>query len=710
MQAKTLDEYFERYGSLLGQQAIKAMKPLHIPNGNQEAIGLMRELFDAQRHVVSGGVKALKRQKSLMIVAEMGTGKTIMAMATIHAHAQPKGKQYRALVFCPGQLVGKWNREIEETIPDVQVSIIDHWSDLAGLRRRLSNNWDVPQSSRRWPCPRGPEWHVIARDRAKLGSRWRPAWVRRAQMQETGLRCPKCGELQRDKAGVLLEPAELSRKQSKCGACGESLWQFTSELARWEPARYIHKHMKGFFDYLVIDEFHEEKSSDSAQGNAVGSLAAACNKVVALTGTLIGGYAEHIRPLLFRLSPRSLVREGFGWKDSTAFNERYGRVEVKTTVRDGGRYEGDDNANSRGKRSSKTKNIRPGIMPTLFGRHLLGNSVFLSLDEVADNLPPMTEAIEAVQMAPYQEEEYRRIEQAMTSTIRDMLRKGNRRFLGAMLQTLLSWPDYPFGWGQVGYWERTPSGDKTFVPVVFPANLPASEVYPKEERLLELLQAERWSGRQSWVFVQYTQERDVCQRLADLCGNRGLRAKILRSSVAPAKREQWIAKNSHGVDVMISHPKLVETGLDLFCKNGGHNFPSLCFYETGYNLFTLRQASRRAWRIGQNERCRVTYLYYAGTMQERAMSMMGDKLVAAQALEGKFSSDGLAILSGDACSAEMELAKSLSDQIDVGHADRHWRRVVSTVQQTMGSEFTDEQAAFLGDILAGLPEVHATPG
>ena len=60
------------------------------------------------------------------------------------------------------------------------------------------------------------------------------------------------------------------------------------------------------------------------------------------------------------------------------------------------------------------------------------------------------------------------------------------------------------------------------------------------------------------------------------------------------------------------------------------------FYETGYNLFTLRQASRRSWRIGQKEACRIVYFYYEGTMQDRAMALMGKKLTAAQALEGIF--------------------------------------------------------------------------
>ena len=124
--------------------------------------------------------------------------------------------------------------------------------------------------------------------------------------------------------------------------------------------------MRRFFTYLVLDEVHEEKGADTAQGHAAAALAASCQKVIALTGTLIGGYAEHLRPLLFRLAPRSLVREGLGWSNATAFNERYGRIETRITERSGGRSE--DNRMSRGSKST-TKCVRPGIMPALFGRN-----------------------------------------------------------------------------------------------------------------------------------------------------------------------------------------------------------------------------------------------------------------------------------------------------------------------------------------------------
>ena len=64
-----------------------------------------------------------------------------------------------------------------------------------------------------------------------------------------------------------------------------------------------------------------------------------------------------------------------------------------------------------------------------------------------------------------------------------------------------------------------------------------------------------------------------------------------------SKREAWYAKQvKDGVQVVICHPKLVETGLDLL-----DFLNCIIFYESGYSLHTLRQASRRSWRIGQRQ-------------------------------------------------------------------------------------------------------------
>src|SRR5207248_1863736 len=57
--------------------------------------------------------------------------------------------------------------------------------------------------------------------------------------------------------------------------CGSPLWQMTGELRRYEPALYIKRHLRHFFEYLILDEVHEEKGSDTAQGHAAAALAAA---------------------------------------------------------------------------------------------------------------------------------------------------------------------------------------------------------------------------------------------------------------------------------------------------------------------------------------------------------------------------------------------------------------------------------------------------
>jgi hypothetical protein len=684
-----LDDYMLTYGALLGKQAERALQPLHVPGRDAlPSMDLVRDPFEAQAHVIEAARKALTRQKALLMVGEMGTGKTLMGIGAIHVHAQ--GRLYRALVFSPGQLVHKWEREIRETLGDVEVIQLKTWEALLRLDRTKK--------------PGRAQWYVIARDRAKLGAKWQPAYHPSKHCVDGFLRCPQCGLrlVTEDREPLQLgRPAKngqagtgLWKRRLKCErvltndrgkndpereqgcrlveGCGSPLWQMTGELWRYEPALFIKRRLRGFFDYLILDEVHEEKGSDTAQGHAAGALASACRKVIALTGTLIGGYAEHLRPLLFRLSPRSLVQEGLGWSNVTAFNERYGRIETRITERSGVR--GEDNRMSRGSKTT-IKSVKPGVMPMLFGKHLIDKTVFLSLNEVADNLPSLEEECLSVRMDSEQAVAYRRdVEEPLATAIKEMMKRRDRRLLGAMLQTLLAYPDYPFGWGPIGYFDAESGG---YVTVARPPNLPDNVIRPKERALLDLVGAEKAKGRKAWVYVQFNDKHDVQGRLEKLLLQAGFKVEVLRASVPLARREEWIAEHAPQLDVVISHPRLVETGLDLFDKGGRHNFPTICFYETGYNLFTLRQASRRSWRIGQRETCRIVYFYYEGTMQERAMALMGKKLTAAQALEGTFSSEGLVALAGEDANVEIALARSLVERMDEGDARRMWGKVVN---------------------------------
>lgn len=1038
-----LDAYLNKYGQYLGESAQNALKPLHIP-GRDAAIDfseMPRNPFNPQAHVITAAVKSLDRQKSILLVCEMGTGKTLMGMQAAHSHA--KGKPYRALIFCPGQLVNKWERELRETITGVDVHQLRDWRDVIKLRRG-----DKPTK---------PAWYVISRDRAKLGAKWRA--VKTKDRRGIGV-CPLCNwSILNPKTQSPIPFATLSKKKHFCENCEQPLWTYTHELKRWEPALYIKRKLKGFFHYLIVDECfpgdtlistesgqrpikdimpgdrvwsmkdggmvlrtvvrrikkttanrlvevahdfgsfrctpnhkiwttggyvaasrlcdkdvlviqdgaiyadhrqgvsdlpksvsmlaegdsrredlqrlvrarveetesaaaedgqreaaqeaayqgsanyvrtlrrgkdgrcegygpsllrevllcegemeieqlsrkdhpkdeqerefpssfvgvdegtefspgserkgkcceagpqvrrgerrewithatatsptarlgmaeelpgisnsddnrkvvgdgcgyraskdahsnrsgrriaqlheteeqrqnqdgisrigrmdrapvlelrsgrtdrgmprqsgvggtsrvrsvgvvreterevydleiedthcyfangvlvsncHQEKSSESAQANAVGSLAAASGKVIGLTGTLIGGYAEHIRPLLYRLAPKSIVEEGLAWEEYMAFNERYGRIETRITEKES--HSLNDNSQSRGSKRQTNKIVRPGIMPSLFGRHLIDKAIFLSLEELADNLPPLAEEVIGVNMDAEVAPVYAKIEEDLRAAVKEM-GPGDKRLLGKMLQVLLGYPDHPHGYGEIGFYD-----ENQWVSVTDCPDLDAEKLRPKEKALLKLALAEHDEGRQLWVYCQMTDKRDVLKRLEGLMQDRGLRVKVLRSSVKLSDREEWIERHGRSVDVVLSHPQLVETGLDLFDKRGGHNFCSLAFYETGYNLFTLRQASRRAWRIGQQKACKVFYFYYNGTMQERAMTLMGRKMTAAAALEGKFSSEGLAAMAGEDASIELAMARSLANKINDMDAARAWEKVASRPQPSRALE------------------------
>jgi tRNA A37 threonylcarbamoyladenosine biosynthesis protein TsaE len=551
---QNLDDYMLAYGSILGRQAERSLEPLHVPGRDPlPALGLKREPFEAQAHVIEAVSKAFRRQKSILLVGQVGSGKTIMSQASIHRHAN--GKPYRSLVFCPGQLVNKWAREIRATIPDAEVIQIETWKNLLHLEKGTK--------------PGAPEWYIISRDRAKLGSRWMPAF--RQKRGEHYIRCPQCGRrLVNDKKEPLRE-GQLGKKRLACKftlyqrgepiyhqhegwkratgselhkGCGSQLWQMIRDPNRYTPATYIKRRLKRFFDYLVVDEIHEEKGQDTAQGHAAGALISAVKKVIALTGTLIGGKAEHLRPLLFRLAPRSLIQEGLSWTAMQEFSERYGRIETTIRVTEGGRDDGEDNRMSRGSSGSRsvTKTIQPGVMPALFGRHLIEKAVFLGLGEIAAGLPDLEEEAVPVLMDEELGPAYFMVEEALKDEIRNMMRRSHgkdQRLLGAMLQTLLQYPDHPYGWDQVGYWQKGEGGgDGEFVCVVEPPNLPENVLRPKEKAIIKLVPDERRQGRKVWVYVQYTGKHDVESRVERILRTAGFRVGVLRSTVEPKKREE----------------------------------------------------------------------------------------------------------------------------------------------------------------------------
>ena len=149
--------------------------------------------------------------------------------------------------------------------------------------------------------------------------------------------------------------------------------------------------------------------------------------------------------------------------------------------------------------------------------------------------------------------------------------------------------------------------------------------------------------------------------------------------VVPELREASYERQLRaGVQVVICHLRLVQTGLDLW------SFPDIFFYETGYSIHTLRQSSRRSWWIGQRSNVNVKFFYYADTMQETCVRLMGKKLLVSLAMEGKFASDGLqAIDEGD--DILMAMARELVTEKGIGEsADAVWKQLQKQQEEVFG--------------------------
>jgi hypothetical protein len=229
-------------------------------------------------------------------------------------------------------------------------------------------------------------------------------------------------------------------------------------------------------------------------------------------------------------------------------------------------------------------------------------------------------------------------------------------------------------------------------------------VYAKERRLVEEVKASLERGRKVQVYAVYTQKRDVTRRLESILAKEGIRVAVLTTEVAPEQRESWYERQLRaGVQVVIAHPRLVQTGLDLWAM------ADIFFYETGYSIYTLRQASRRSWRIGQRSNVSVKFFYYAGTMQEACLRLMGKKLLVSLAMEGKFASDGLqAIDEGD--DILMAMARELVTEKGIGEsADHVWRQLQRQQAEVFGVRAAEASPSEIKPSAETAPEVIIPP-
>jgi hypothetical protein len=118
---ETYFDYLRHFSHEIGSRIVEMYPPLQGPNDPlaTEIATLLRTPLPAQALTISGSAKHLETARSVRVVGECGTGKTLMSAGIAHSHA--KGKPYTALSMCPPHLVYKWAREVFETIPRASV-------------------------------------------------------------------------------------------------------------------------------------------------------------------------------------------------------------------------------------------------------------------------------------------------------------------------------------------------------------------------------------------------------------------------------------------------------------------------------------------------------------------------------------------------------------------------------------------------------------
>lgn len=331
-------------------------------------------LYEAQL----AGAEAIKRQlskeKMTMLVSSCGTGKTKIGAAALYAYQKSKGGgRHINVVTCPSHVVKKWVRELYETVPDCVARVVSSITDIDRMYE-LYRHTDKTL------------FMVLSKESARNGYLRKPAVT--LNERRNGFVCPVCGALQqmtvsRDGFSYAVPADSLyfkeeNAKNHKCGECKTVLWEAdnpdclvpeknewvriggygyihrkfaVSDLSRakapgmkkqvmavienpdgifpaagaykrYPLSRYIKQRFRKI-DAYIADELHEY-SGESAQGEAMAEIAGISKKVIAMTATLINGYAKGMFYLLFRLKPRLMTADGFKHDDARKFCRRCG--------------------------------------------------------------------------------------------------------------------------------------------------------------------------------------------------------------------------------------------------------------------------------------------------------------------------------------------------------------------------------------------------
>ena len=451
--------------------------------------------------------------------------------------------------------------------------------------------------------------------------------------------------------------------------CNHSLWAADSREDKNDKMRDVNvgKHLKRKFkgskliNVLIADECHIY-SKQSNQGYLYHLLAEQSDKILNLSATITGGKASDLYYMFWRTIPYKMKRMGYEYDDYVKFVENYGRYEKKFQIKE---EQSSSNKSGTVKRIYRGKKEIAGISPKLYTNFLSNIMVSRKLEDM--DIPMVKLNTFREEIKPDED-----LMQGYDSIKEDLLDFGKDfkvNIGGAFLHGLLSYLDNPnqepIYFKDIDKlrknllpkeYERLKSEGKGYLITTPPRIDLSTRLLNKEKMLLKTIEREvKQEGRKMLIYDRYSGSKAVSDRIEKVIKDAGYKVIQLKSKIPTVKREEWIEKkHQEGYDIIITNPKIVQTGLDIV------QYPTIYFYNYDFDVKIIRQAEKRAWRPNQNKECRIYYSYYEDTIQEKAIQLIAKKKSASLALEGVFNED---MLSSMGSSESTSISKQLYDAL-----------------------------------------------
>lgn len=499
-------------------------------------------------------------------------------------------------------------------------------------------------------CSEDDQWEAFRGDQKELAARRDHGWRPRSFL-EMG------GRIERDKANRLLLDGKVVGDPSQVAGtlltlylastrfgppCGEPLFQAVPKPARFPVATYIAMRHRKLFDFLILDEAHENANAETAQSIAANRLAQLGMPTVLLTGTVNGGYAESMFANMWMVSPA--FRAEFARDQKQRFIDRYGyrKQLVEQRDRDTKKPVAFGSMTDRVDRVERPLGNAPGILPLFLLKHLLPYAVTIHKADLAVNVPPCTDEVVRVQPTDEQLARFLALASSLKHAIsQDLFTERAGKLWGAMseLPSYLDVCTQDVGNTEVGDFVLAYPEDVGGAVVAQQRGFPRDEVLPKERALLDHLQALRATDRNVLILVWHVR---LIKRLQWLIEREmGYVVPTLDPAKVPtAKRETWIDEQvvRKNARAMLANPVTVQTGL-----NNLVHFSDEWWHENpGVNGVVLRQTVGRIDRIGQKRPTRVIFPVYDGTIQEAAHRLLMHKVAVSQSVDGLDSESAMA--------------------------------------------------------------------